>query len=214
MAKIVRVEGLMVDLKPKVKRVDAIQSFVSQETPILRITDADGAVGTGYSYTIGTGGPAILSLIETHAGAGADRPRGRHDRADLARPPVPHPRHLGRRDHLAGAGRDRYRALGPEGAQGRPAACMCWPAARRTRSGSTPRRAAGCTCETGGDRRGHAQGEGERLRRRQDEDRPADPRGRVAARRRARGGRRRLRDLHRRQPGLFRRRGHPPGAPL
>lgn len=64
MARIVRVEGLMVDLKPKVKRVDAIQSFVSQETPILRITDADGAVGTGYSYTIGTGGPAILSLIE------------------------------------------------------------------------------------------------------------------------------------------------------
>ncbi len=64
MARIVRVEGLMVDLKPKVKRVDAIQSFVSQETPIIRITDADGAVGTGYSYTIGTGGPAILSLIE------------------------------------------------------------------------------------------------------------------------------------------------------
>jgi L-alanine-DL-glutamate epimerase-like enolase superfamily enzyme len=64
MAKIVRVEGLMVDLKPKVKRVDAIQSFVSQETPIIRITDADGVVGTGYSYTIGTGGPAIMSLIE------------------------------------------------------------------------------------------------------------------------------------------------------
>ncbi len=49
MARIVRIEGLMVDLKPKVKRVDAIQSFVSQETPIIRITDADGAVGTGYS---------------------------------------------------------------------------------------------------------------------------------------------------------------------
>ncbi|WEK51921.1 MAG: mandelate racemase/muconate lactonizing enzyme family protein [Candidatus Kaistia colombiensis] len=64
MARIVRVEGLMVDLKPKVKRVDAIQSFVSQETPIIRITDADGVVGTGYSYTIGTGGPAIMSLIE------------------------------------------------------------------------------------------------------------------------------------------------------
>ncbi|MCX5478814.1 mandelate racemase/muconate lactonizing enzyme family protein [Kaistia geumhonensis] len=64
MARITRVEGLMVDLKPKVKRVDAIQSFVSQETPIIRITDADGAVGTGYTYTIGTGGPAILSLIE------------------------------------------------------------------------------------------------------------------------------------------------------
>lgn len=64
MAKIVRVEFLMVDLKPKVRRVDAIQSFVSQETPIVRIHDADGAVGTGYSYTIGTGGPSVMRLIE------------------------------------------------------------------------------------------------------------------------------------------------------
>jgi L-alanine-DL-glutamate epimerase-like enolase superfamily enzyme len=64
MAKITRVEALMVDLIPKVRRTDAIQSFVSQETPILRITDADGVVGTGYSYTIGTGGPAIMSLLQ------------------------------------------------------------------------------------------------------------------------------------------------------
>lgn len=53
----------MVDLAPKVRRTDAIQSFVSQETPILRLTDADGAVGTGYSYTIGTGGPAVIALL-------------------------------------------------------------------------------------------------------------------------------------------------------
>jgi L-alanine-DL-glutamate epimerase-like enolase superfamily enzyme len=64
MAKIVRIDLVMVDLKPKVKRVDAIQSFVSQETPIVRITDADGVVGTGYSYTIGTGGHAVMSLLE------------------------------------------------------------------------------------------------------------------------------------------------------
>lgn len=64
MAKIVRVEGFMLDLKPRVKRTDAIQSFVSQETPMVRIIDADGAVGLGYSYTIGTGGPAVMSLIE------------------------------------------------------------------------------------------------------------------------------------------------------
>ncbi len=64
MAKITRVEALMVDLIPKVKRTDAIQSFVSQETPILRITDADGVTGTGYSYTIGTGGPAVMSLLQ------------------------------------------------------------------------------------------------------------------------------------------------------
>lgn len=63
MAKITRVELMMVKLAPKVERTDAIQAFVSQETPILRITDADEQVGTGYSYTIGTGGPAIISLL-------------------------------------------------------------------------------------------------------------------------------------------------------
>jgi L-alanine-DL-glutamate epimerase-like enolase superfamily enzyme len=64
MSRIVRIDLVMVDLKPKVKRVDAIQSFVSQETPIVRITDADGVVGTGYSYTIGTGGHSVMALLE------------------------------------------------------------------------------------------------------------------------------------------------------
>lgn len=64
MARIERVELSMVVLQPKVKRVDAIQSFVAQETPIVRITDSDGVVGTGYSYTIGTGGPSVLALLE------------------------------------------------------------------------------------------------------------------------------------------------------
>ena len=64
MARIARVEVLMVDLKPKVKRVDAIQSFVSQETPIVRITDSDGVTGTGYSYTIGTGGHSVIELLK------------------------------------------------------------------------------------------------------------------------------------------------------
>jgi len=63
MARIAHVEVLMVTLVPLVKRTDAIQSFVAQETPMVRITDTDGAVGTGYSYTIGTGGPAVVSLL-------------------------------------------------------------------------------------------------------------------------------------------------------
>jgi L-alanine-DL-glutamate epimerase-like enolase superfamily enzyme len=67
MAKIARIEIRMVDLAPKVKRTDAIQSFVSQETPLVTITDTDGATGTGYSYTIGTGGPAVISLLNTLA---------------------------------------------------------------------------------------------------------------------------------------------------
>ena len=68
MARITRVELLMVDLTPKVKRVDAIQSFVSQETPIVRITDADGVTGTGYSYTIGTGGHSVMELLKRTLG--------------------------------------------------------------------------------------------------------------------------------------------------
>ena len=63
MARIEQVEILMVDLKPKTVRTDAIQSFVSQETPILRIRDSDGGEGTGYCYTIGTGGHAVLELL-------------------------------------------------------------------------------------------------------------------------------------------------------
>ena len=63
MAQIVKADLLMVDLVPKVARTDAIQSFASQETPIVRLTDVDGNIGTGYSYTIGTGGPAVISLL-------------------------------------------------------------------------------------------------------------------------------------------------------
>lgn len=54
----------MVALAPKTRREDAIQAFECQETPFVRITDAEGAQGLGYSYTIGTGGPAVVSLLE------------------------------------------------------------------------------------------------------------------------------------------------------
>lgn len=63
MARIARAELFLVTLEPEVQRTDAIQSFVSQETPILRLTDAEGATGIGYSYTIGQGGAAIVSLL-------------------------------------------------------------------------------------------------------------------------------------------------------
>jgi L-alanine-DL-glutamate epimerase-like enolase superfamily enzyme len=65
-ARIDKVELQLVDIPPKVKRTDAIQSFVSQETPIVAITDCDGAVGVGYSYTIGAGGPSIMRLLADH----------------------------------------------------------------------------------------------------------------------------------------------------
>jgi L-alanine-DL-glutamate epimerase-like enolase superfamily enzyme len=65
-AAIERVELTLIELKPKVKRTDAIQSFVAQETPIVRLFDRDGAIGTGYSYTIGTGGSSIMRLLADH----------------------------------------------------------------------------------------------------------------------------------------------------
>ena len=66
MARIARITLQMVDLAPKVERTDAIQSFVSQETPIVTVTDSDGATGTGYSYTIGTGGSSVMRLLSDH----------------------------------------------------------------------------------------------------------------------------------------------------
>ena len=64
MARIVQVEILMVNLPSKTERTDAIQAFLNQETPIVRITDEDGQTGCGYSYTIGTGGTAIIGLLK------------------------------------------------------------------------------------------------------------------------------------------------------
>ena len=66
MSRIECVEILQVDLQPPVARTDAIQSFVKQETPIVRITCADGAQGTGYTYTIGTGGSSVVALLRDH----------------------------------------------------------------------------------------------------------------------------------------------------
>ena len=60
------VEILQVDLAPKVVRTDAIQAFVTQETPLVRIRCADGSEGTGYSYTIGTGGSSVVALLRDH----------------------------------------------------------------------------------------------------------------------------------------------------
>jgi L-alanine-DL-glutamate epimerase-like enolase superfamily enzyme len=67
-APIERIEIWQVDLAPKVVRTDAIQSFVTQETPLVRITCADGAQGVGYTYTIGTGGSSVVALLRDHLG--------------------------------------------------------------------------------------------------------------------------------------------------
>ncbi len=64
--KITRVEVYSVNLVPEAVRSDAIQSFVSQETPIVRIFTDSGLDGTGYTYTIGTGGSSIIAMLCDH----------------------------------------------------------------------------------------------------------------------------------------------------
>jgi L-alanine-DL-glutamate epimerase-like enolase superfamily enzyme len=66
MPTIVEARILQVDLAPKVPRSDAIQSFVTQETPMVRLTCDDGSQGTGYTYTIGTGGSSVIALLADH----------------------------------------------------------------------------------------------------------------------------------------------------
>jgi L-alanine-DL-glutamate epimerase-like enolase superfamily enzyme len=66
MRRIRRVEVRQVDLEPKVVRTDAIQAFVRQETLLVTVTDEAGQSGTGYAYTIGTGGSSVLALLHDH----------------------------------------------------------------------------------------------------------------------------------------------------
>ena len=66
MAKIQQIQLQLVNIDPKVKRTDAIQSFVTQETPIISIIDEDGQTGIGYTYTIGTGGSSVFCLLQDH----------------------------------------------------------------------------------------------------------------------------------------------------
>ncbi|MEV0793648.1 mandelate racemase/muconate lactonizing enzyme family protein [Kribbella sp. NPDC050459] len=63
---IVRAEAYLVDLEVETVRTDAVQSFLKQETIFVSLTTADGLTGLGYSYTIGTGGTAVLALLRDH----------------------------------------------------------------------------------------------------------------------------------------------------
>ncbi len=66
MTRIASVELLHVDLPPPVPRSDAIQSFVTQQTPFVRIHCDDDSEGVGYTYTIGTGGSSVMALLRDH----------------------------------------------------------------------------------------------------------------------------------------------------
>ena len=63
---IIRAEAYLVDLEVETVRTDAVQSFLKQETIFVVLETADGLTGLGYSYTIGTGGRAVLALLRDH----------------------------------------------------------------------------------------------------------------------------------------------------
>jgi len=56
----------LVDLEVETVRTDAVQSFLKQETIFVSLSTTDGLTGLGYSYTIGTGGTAVLALLRDH----------------------------------------------------------------------------------------------------------------------------------------------------
>jgi len=66
MARIDHITIAQIDIPPKVVRTDAIQSFVTQETVLLTLRCDDGSTGTGYTYTIGTGGSSVVALLRDH----------------------------------------------------------------------------------------------------------------------------------------------------
>lgn len=61
--RITKADAYLCDVPVERERRDAIQSFVKQETIIVEVDTDDGGRGRGYSYTIGTGGKAVLSLL-------------------------------------------------------------------------------------------------------------------------------------------------------
>lgn len=65
-ARIHRLSLRQVNLPPPVRRTDAIQSFVTQETVLLTLHCSDGIDATGYAYTIGTGGSSVVALLKDH----------------------------------------------------------------------------------------------------------------------------------------------------
>ncbi|NUW32356.1 mandelate racemase/muconate lactonizing enzyme family protein [Nonomuraea sp. SMC257] len=66
MTKICQVDAYLVDLEVETVRTDAVQAFVKQETIFVELGTDDGNTGTGYAYTIGTGGRAVLSMLREH----------------------------------------------------------------------------------------------------------------------------------------------------
>ena len=66
MTKIIEATAYLVDVEVETVRTDAVQAFLKQETVFVELRTDDGLSGTGYSYTIGTGGTSVLALLRDH----------------------------------------------------------------------------------------------------------------------------------------------------
>jgi L-alanine-DL-glutamate epimerase-like enolase superfamily enzyme len=63
-ATILNVDARLIRLPVDPPRGDAIQKFDALELPIVQIADRSGGRGVGFGYTIGTGGRAMLALLQ------------------------------------------------------------------------------------------------------------------------------------------------------
>ncbi len=71
--------AFMCDVAVPTVRLDSQQRFTKQETIFVQLRTASGVEGMGYSYTIGTGGAAVLDLLrngllDAAVGMDIDRP--------------------------------------------------------------------------------------------------------------------------------------------
>src|SRR2546426_5536851 len=60
----VRADTRLVRVPVDPPRGDAIQQFDALELPMVELRDQAGRCGVGFGYTIGSGGTAVLSLIQ------------------------------------------------------------------------------------------------------------------------------------------------------
>ena len=205
---IVSATAYLVDVEVERVRTDAVQSFVKQETIFVEISASDGGAGTGYSYTIGTGGRAVLALLRDSMLPRLIGQDPRRVEADLARPVRRQPRHHGRRDHLARARRGRHRAVGSALRGRRPTPVGVRRRSQGPRAALRHRGRLAAPGDRGAGRRCEGQ-PGGRLGRREDQGGPVAGRRRRTARRRPRRGRPRDGPHGRRQPVADRGRGDP-----
>lgn len=66
MTTITAARAYLIDIPVETPRTDAVQAFLKQETVFVHLTTQDGLEGVGYTYTIGTGGTAILAMLRDY----------------------------------------------------------------------------------------------------------------------------------------------------